>query len=177
MTARRYGAVSSTVRCVNHVRLTFAAASQIGLAVPSPDTAGYTQIAVALIGLVAALVGARWISSVIETRANLKKRRDETTSTDIRRAQEDLKNLRRAYRLRSRRHAQAPSDNELSDLVDELDTSAARALCDTVVERAREYVEIGGLYAAGDPDTGEAAEAKAFRLLSDALREELKRNR
>ena len=128
-----------------------------------------------LLGAFTALFGAGWLGTYLKARSERKERRDSTVAQDIRAAQDSLQALRRGARLRSRGSADAPNDDALADLADDLDTAANRTLCETVVLRARAYIAVSELYASGDPATGVGAEREAYNQVADALREELER--
>jgi hypothetical protein len=63
-----------------------------------------------------------------------------------------------------------PTDNQIAEAGDRLDLGANRSLDDKIVEAAREYRHVAELFAARDPDTGEAVEATAYDKLADLIR-------
>jgi hypothetical protein len=65
----------------------------------------------------------------------------------------------------------------LAELEDGLDLAVERTLSDEAVVRARDYVHVGRLYGLRNEDTGEGAEAVAYRAVMDALRVHLEATR
>ncbi len=94
----------------------------------------------------------------------------------MRSAQDSLQALRAALRKRARKD-RSISDDVLADLLDDLDTAVYRTGCETVVDAARHYAEVGQAFASGDPDTSVTAEQEAYDRLAKALMVELDRNR
>ena len=140
------------------------------LAAADPDTG--SALVVAGTGVVAALLGAGWIGTVLKLRAERRK----GLAVDVRAAQDAVQRLRSDLRTRLRTPG-AVSDSELEDRLADLDTAVHRTGCESVVEAARHYAEVGQAYASGDPDTSVTAEQTAYDRVAEALMVELRRNR
>jgi len=149
----------------------------IRFAAPTPDTATAVHITpfVLVIGwLVSLMTGA--VGGLVTYWCTRNQRRRDATDRDARAAQDALLDLRRAYRERAG-NPKAKTDEELAALSDSLDIACDRTFSDVVMRQGRAYAEVGGLYAAQDPDTGVAAEKVAYDSLARALIAELKRSR
>lgn len=131
----------------------------------------------AVVPIASAIVGAGVWGTWIKVRATRKAQRFRVTSEDIRECQDTLADVRHGYRLREHSDPDAPDDNALALLEDQLDKVAHRTLRESVVLHARLYVETGRSYASRDPDVGEDAERVAYDRLADSLMKELDRNR
>lgn len=140
------------------------------LAAADADTG--SALVVAGTGVVAALLGAGWIGTVLKLRAERRK----GLAVDVRAAQDAVQRLRSDLRTRLRTRG-AVSDSELEDRLADLDTAVHRIGCESVVEAARHYADVGQSYASGDPDTSVTTEQQAYDRVAEALMVELRRNR
>lgn len=111
------------------------------------------------------------VASLVTLRVEGRRHRGDVVRTDVDRGLEALAAVRSAYRRRAL--TGAVDDADLAQLEDALDLAAQRTT-PAVVAAARRYVRVGQLYAARDPDTGDAAEGAAYEELTAALMAERK---
>jgi hypothetical protein len=128
-----------------------------------------------LTAVLSLLLGGGASGALVSARAGRGERRTTAVRADVHAAQDALLALRRAYR--HHRSGVPLAERDLPDLADAFEIAAHRTLSNAVVAAARDYVDAGRAYAAGDPDVDEDAERLAYETLTRALWAVLKRNR
>lgn len=129
------------------------------------------------ITLVAALLGAGWIGTLIQSRSDRRKRRDEISTASTEEALARLRDLRAAYRQCALNAPAQPDTFERAQLADQFDSAACMTLSSRVMETAREYVRVGKTYASRDPFVSQEHEQDAYLAVTDCLVVNLKSNR
>lgn len=121
---------------------------------------------------VTAVLSASTIGTWMQLREGRRTRRDDNAARALKDAQSALLRLRRLYqrKRRSGRLQRRVSDDALEDAVMVLDAAIAQSLHGEVLRPlSTAYQEVGGAYAAKDPDVNVEAEATAFSRLAEEV--------
>jgi hypothetical protein len=121
---------------------------------------------------VTAVLGASNIGTWMQLRERRRTRRDDSAARALKDAQSALLRLRRLYqrKRRSGRLQRRVRDDALEDQVMALDEAIAQSLHGDVLRPlAAAYQDVGGSYAAKDPDVNVEEEAAAFNALADEV--------
>jgi predicted alpha/beta-hydrolase family hydrolase len=128
---------------------------------------------------VTAVLSASTIGTWMQLREGRRTRRDDSAARALKQAQSALLRLRRLYQRKRRSGRLRPQvrDDALEDQVMALDEAIAQSLHgEALGPLAAAYQDVGGSYAAKDPDVNVEEEAAAFKALADEIERCLRRS-